>query len=79
MSAEDLKERIRRILVDEAAPALQLDGSEIEVRDVSDGVVQVRLGGLCQCCPSSLVAVTMGLEEELRRRIPEVEYLEVVP
>jgi Fe-S cluster biogenesis protein NfuA len=75
----DLKERVRRVLAEEAAPALQLDGADVEVIDVADGVVQVRLHGACSACPSGLQAVITGLEEELRQRVPEVEYLEAVP
>jgi Fe-S cluster biogenesis protein NfuA len=74
-----LKERVARILTEEVAPALQLDSSALEVCDVSGGVVRVRLGGVCAGCPNTLMAVIMGLEQELRRRMPEVEFLEVVP
>jgi Fe-S cluster biogenesis protein NfuA len=75
----DLKERVARLLVEEVAPALQLDEAAIEVLEVIDGVVQVRLGGVCSACPITLMTVIHGLEQELRRRIPEVEYLEVLP
>ena len=43
------------------------------------GVVQVRLSGACASCPSSVMTLLMGLEHELRQRVPEVEYLEAVP
>ena len=76
---DELKTRVQRVLVEEVAPALQMDGSTIEVCDIEGGVVQVRLGGLCGSCPSSVMTVMMGLEQELRQRVPEVEYLEVVP
>ena len=59
--------------------ALQLDGTAIEVLDVRGGVVQLRLGGVCGGCPGTILAVVMGLEQELRRRVPGVEYLEAVP
>jgi Fe-S cluster biogenesis protein NfuA len=78
MSA-DLKRRVTQALVEEVGPALDLDGAGIEVLDVAGGVVQVRLGGVCTGCPSTIMAVVTGLEQELRRRIPEVEYLEAVP
>jgi Fe-S cluster biogenesis protein NfuA len=77
--ADDLKQRVTRALVEEVGPALELDGAAIEVLDVSGGVVQVRLGGVCTGCPSTIMAVVMGLEQELRQRLPEVEYLEAVP
>jgi Fe-S cluster biogenesis protein NfuA len=76
--AGDLKERVLRILKEDIAPALHLDGSAIEVLDVRDGVAQVRLGSVCGGCPSTIMTVIMGIEEELRRRIPEVEYLEAL-
>ena len=75
--SEELKARVLRVLREEVAPALQLDGDAIEVGDVSGGVVQVRLGGLCAGCPSTVMVVVMELEQELRRRLPEVEYLEI--
>jgi Fe-S cluster biogenesis protein NfuA len=77
--SDELKNRVKRALIDEIGPALQLDGAAIDVLDVGGGVVQVRLGGVCTGCPSTIMAVVMGLEQELRRRIPEVEYLEAVP
>jgi Fe-S cluster biogenesis protein NfuA len=75
----DLKERVARVLSEEVAPALQMDGTDIEVLGVADGVVQVRLTGVCSGCPGSVYAAVMSIEEELRRRVPEVEYLEAVP
>lgn len=78
-ASTDLKSRIVQLLVREIAPALEMDGSTIEVLDVTDGVVRLRLGGACGCCPSSVMTLIMGLEQELRKRVPEVEYLELVP
>jgi Fe-S cluster biogenesis protein NfuA len=75
----ELQERVTRIISEEIAPALQLDGTSIEVLSVSDGIVQVRLGGVCGNCPSSIQMVIMEIEDELRRRVPEVEYLEALP
>jgi Fe-S cluster biogenesis protein NfuA len=79
MNAEPLKERITRLLAEEIGPALEMDGTAIEVLDVTDGVVRLRLAGVCGSCPSSIMAAVMGIEQELRRRLPEVEYLEAVP
>ena len=46
---------------------------------VRDGVARVRLGGVCAGCPGTIMAVVMGLEQELRRQVPEIDYLEAVP
>jgi len=75
----DLRERVVRVLAEEVAPALQMDGTALEVLSVEDGVVQVRLVGACAGCPASVHALLMEVEGELRRRLPEVEYLEAVP
>lgn len=73
----DLRERIARVVAQEIMPLLQMDGAGLEVLDVQDGVVRVRLHGSCTGCPASIHAVVMGVEDELRRKVPEVEYLEV--
>ena len=78
MSAS-LKERVEQALRNEVAPALELDGTAIEVLDVSDGVARVRLNGACSGCPASVMTIIMGIEQELRQRIPEIEYLEAAP
>lgn len=75
----DLKSKVEHLLRTEIAPAFELDGTGIEVVDVSDGIAQVRLSGVCGACPSSTMSLIMGLEQELRARIPEVEFLEAVP
>jgi Fe-S cluster biogenesis protein NfuA len=76
-SGTDLKERVARVVTEEVAPLLQMDGGGVEVVGVCDGVVRVRLHGSCSGCV--IQAVIMGVEEELRKRFPEVEYLEAVP
>jgi Fe-S cluster biogenesis protein NfuA len=75
----DLHQRVEKVVRDEVAPLLEMDGAGIEIVSVRDGVVQVRLSGACGCCPGSVYAVVMGIEQELRRRVPEVQYLEAVP
>jgi Fe-S cluster biogenesis protein NfuA len=75
----DLKERVTQALKEQVGPALDMDGTAFEVLEAADGVVRLRLGGACSCCPSSIMAVVMGIEQELRKHVPEVEYLEAVP
>jgi Fe-S cluster biogenesis protein NfuA len=75
----DLRDRVARTLAEVVGPALEMDGAAIEVLDVTDGVARVRLGGVCAGCPSTVMTVIMGIEQELRRHVPEVEYLEAVP
>jgi Fe-S cluster biogenesis protein NfuA len=75
----DLRQRVQQVVNEEVLPLLQMDGGGIEVLSVEAGVVQVRLAGTCSGCPGTIQAVVMGIEEELRRRVPGVEYLEAVP
>jgi Fe-S cluster biogenesis protein NfuA len=75
----NLRQRIQHVITEEIAPMLQMDGGSVEVLSVEDGVVRVRLVGSCAGCPSTIYAIIMGIEEELRRRVPEVNYLEAVP
>lgn len=75
----DLRDRVQAIVQGEAAAALEIDGTALEVIDVEDGVVRLRLGGACAACPATIMSLIMGLEHEIRQRIPEIEYLEAVP
>ena len=54
-------------------PAVQADGGDIELVNVApDGVVQIRFHGACLGCPSSNLTLHMGIERNLRDRVPEV-------
>jgi Fe-S cluster biogenesis protein NfuA len=79
MENSDLTARVARVLAEHVGPALQLDGAAIEVLDVRDGCAQVRLNGVCSGCPSTIMLVVNGIEQELRRHLPEVEYIEALP
>jgi Fe-S cluster biogenesis protein NfuA len=76
---DDLEAQVARVLAEEVLPLLAMDGAAVEVLGVDAGVVQVRLGGTCSGCPATIQAVLMGIEQELRARVPGVEYLEAVP
>ena len=59
-------------------PAVQADGGDIELVDVSlTGVVQIRFHGACHGCPSSTMTLQMGIERNLREKVPEVT--QVIP
>jgi Fe-S cluster biogenesis protein NfuA len=76
---KNLQERIQRVVDEEVLPLLQMDGGGVEVVGIEDGVVRVRMHGTCSGCPASVQAVVMGVEQELRSRVPEIAYLEAVP
>ncbi len=76
---DDLRARVETALRTQVAPALDLDGSGIDVLDVDRGCARVRLTGLCAGCPGNLMSLVPFIETELRRHVPEIEYLEVAP
>lgn len=67
-------------LIDAIRPAIQNDGGDVELVDVSDaGVVSVRLHGACVCCPSAQLTLKHGIERNLKELIPEVREVVCVP
>ncbi len=70
-----MKERVEEVL-NLIRPALQADGGDVELVDVSDeGVVSVKLTGACGSCPMSTMTLKMGIERNLMEQIPEVRKL----
>ena len=54
-------------------PSLQADGGDVEFVSLDkDGVVSVRLTGACGDCPMSQMTLKMGIENYLRKEVPEV-------
>ena len=75
----DLRARVGHALKHDIAPALLLDGNGIEVVEVSNGIASVRLTGVCGGCPATIMTILTSLEDELRKKVPEVEVLEAIP
>ena len=67
-------------VLDQVRPALQNDGGDCELVDVSpDGkTVYLRLQGACAHCPSSIYTLKYGIEQVLRELVPGVETVEPV-
>jgi Fe-S cluster biogenesis protein NfuA len=72
-----LRDKVEKV-INLIRPAVQADGGDIELVDVSgDGVVQIRFHGACQGCPSAGMTLQFGIERNLREKVPEVT--EVIP
>jgi Fe-S cluster biogenesis protein NfuA len=54
-------------------PYLLADGGDIELVDVKDGVVEVRLTGACGSCPMSQMTLRQGVERALREAVPDIK------
>ncbi len=68
-----MKERVEEAL-DLIRPALQADGGNVELVDVDEEamIVKVRLTGACGSCPMSQMTLRMGVERVLKEEIPEI-------
>ena len=66
------KERVEEVL-DMIRPSLIRDGGNVELVDVDDGVVNVKLTGACGGCAMATMTLKMGIERILKQEIPEVK------
>jgi NFU1 iron-sulfur cluster scaffold homolog, mitochondrial len=64
--------KIQQILHDYVRPAVEQDGGAISYKSYDEGVVTVELRGSCSGCPSSVVTLKSGIENLLKRMVPEV-------
>jgi Fe-S cluster biogenesis protein NfuA len=66
------EENVRKAL-DDVRPSLQADGGDVELVGVSDdGIVSVKLTGACGGCPMAEMTLKMGIENHLKKEVPEV-------
>ena len=72
-----MKEEVEEVL-ETLRPMLMQDGGNVELVDIEDGVVKVRLVGACSSCSSSTMTLKMGIEKALKKAIPMIRCLEAV-
>ncbi len=72
-----MREQVQKSL-DKIRPMLQADGGDVELVDVEDGIVKLRLQGACAGCPGAQMTLKMGVERQLKQDIPEVKAVEAV-
>ena len=72
-----MRENVEKAL-QKIRPSLQADGGDIELIDIQDGVVKVKLTGACGGCPMSQMTLKMGVERVLKEVVPEVKGVEAV-
>lgn len=72
----DVETRVRQAL-DQVRPALKSHGGSVELLDVNDGVVRLRLLGNCHGCPSSAVTMKHSVEEAVFAQAPEITRIDV--
>jgi Fe-S cluster biogenesis protein NfuA len=67
-----LEDQVKAAL-ENVRPSLQADGGDVEfVSLADDGTVSVKLTGACGCCPMSQMTLKMGIENYLKKEVPQV-------
>ena len=67
-----MKDQVQEVL-NVIRPSLQADGGDVELVDVKDGVVSVKLKGACAGCPMSTMTLKKGIERYLKEKISTVK------
>jgi len=67
-----MRDKVEEVL-NKIRPSLMMDGGNVELIDVNDGVVKVKLTGACAGCPMSTMTLKMGIERILKQEIPEIK------
>lgn len=75
---KDLLQKIASA-IEAVRPYLKADGGDVELIDVTDDlVVKVRLTGACDGCPFSMMTLKAGIEQAVRRNVPEIKELHAI-
>jgi Fe-S cluster biogenesis protein NfuA len=75
--SETLENRVKKAL-EEVRPQLQADGGDLEYVGLDNGTVKVKLKGACSGCPMSTMTIQWGVENFLKKRVPEVKKVEAI-
>ncbi len=67
-----LAERVQEIIDEMINPGIAAHGGFVELVDVSDDTLYIRMGGGCQGCAASAATLRMGIERMIREQIPEI-------
>jgi Fe-S cluster biogenesis protein NfuA len=76
-AVSDIKKAVEQAL-EKIRPMLQRDGGDIELVEVTDGVVKVRLTGACKGCPMSQMTLKQGVEKMLMKEVPGLKEVQAV-
>ncbi|MFA6482008.1 MAG: NifU family protein [Bacteroidales bacterium] len=78
MVTKELEDRIKDVL-EQLRPYLQADGGDLALAEITDDmVVKIKLVGACGSCPMRTMTLKAGVENTLRRQVPEVKSVEAV-
>ena len=67
-----MKDKVQTVL-DNIRPSLRADGGDVELVDVKDGIVSVKLKGACAGCPMSTMTLKNGIERILKQELSDIK------
>jgi Fe-S cluster biogenesis protein NfuA len=67
-----MQDKVEAVL-DKIRPSLVADGGNVELIEVNDGIVKLKLTGACAGCPMSTMTLKQGIERILKHEIPEIK------
>ncbi len=67
-----MQEKVEEVL-NKIRPNLMADGGNVELVEVNDGTVKVKLTGACGGCAMATITLKMGIEKLLKQEIPEIK------
>lgn len=73
VAGSEVEEKIKQILEEYIKPAVEQDGGAISFHSYNDGIVKVLLQGSCSGCPSATITLKAGIENLLKKMIPDVK------
>lgn len=77
-AVEDLTQRIEASL-DSIRPYLEADGGNVKINEItSDNTVKLEFVGACGSCPMSTMTFKAGVEEAIKKAVPEIKKIEVI-
>ena len=65
--------KVEALLKDQVAPALAAHGGAVELVDIDNNKVYIKMSGGCQGCSSSQTTVKQGIETLIKQNFPEIE------
>tara|TARA_B100000029_G_scaffold435926_1_gene450248 strand:- start:154 stop:408 length:255 start_codon:yes stop_codon:yes gene_type:complete len=68
-----MRRKIDNLLEEQVRPSLAAHGGNVEVVDVDNNQVYLRLSGGCQGCSSSNATLKQGIEKIIKQHFPEIE------
>jgi len=72
----NVRKAVEKVINEQVKPKLAGHGGDIELVDVKDGVVTVKLKGTCMGCPMASMTLKYGVEQEIKAAVPKIKRVE---